>query len=85
LKQGIFLKAGIEQSLSFLQPGKTSKDANSTPAKNQAAHLVDKRDKRGKHHNLAFVLTAMLVALPRTGKGMNISRYTAGCSGNTGN
>lgn len=35
--------------------------------------MPDKRDNRGKRHNLAFVLTAMLIALLRSGKRLNIS------------
>jgi predicted transposase YbfD/YdcC len=35
--------------------------------------LVDERDNRGKRHNLAFVLTGMLIALLRTGKRLNIA------------
>jgi len=67
--------------LPFLRPSKTDKDANSSPTKNQVkayyeylqAQLVDKRDNRGKRHNLAFILTGMLIALLRSGKRLNMA------------
>lgn len=37
------------------------------------AYLVDKRDNRGKRHDLAFVMTGLLMALLRTGKRLKIA------------
>ncbi len=36
-------------------------------------HLVDKRDNRGKRHNLAFVLTGFLFAVLRSGTGLDVA------------
>ncbi len=71
----------MEQTLSFLRPSKINTDANSTSTKYQVkayyehlqAYLVDKCGKGGKCHDLAFVLTGMLIALLRSRKRLSMA------------